>query len=256
MKRRTLIEGMAAATLSGIARPAGAVETESVRSPDEVAWVRYAAKRTGPRPSVLVLHGSRGFELKLPAYERYANALTNEGIDAYLVTYYAAHDSAALRAMGTSREREAYETQRYDAWVERVSSVVTTILKSQGESKDGSSRIGLLGFSLGGFVAAATAARDARVSALAVLYGGMPEKFARQVKRMPPVIELHGDSDRNVPPADGAALVALAKSVGASAEHVTFPGKAHGFDFAEGDPAARDALERVIRFFRAQLGAA
>jgi carboxymethylenebutenolidase len=89
-----------------------------------------------------------------------------------------------------------------------------------------------------------------------VLYGGMPEKFAPEVKRMPPVIELHGDADRNVPPADGAALVALAKAVGASAEHVTFPGKPHGFDFAENDPATRTAVERVAGFFRAQLGSA
>ena len=244
MKRRTFIRGIALTGLAGVARPASAIETE------KVAWVRYAAKRSGPRPSVLLLHGSRGFELRLPAYERYANALTAEGIDAYLVTYYAAHDSATLKTMGTSREREAYETQRYDAWIERVSSVITSILKSE----DGSERIGLLGFSLGGFVAAATAAHDERVSALAVLYGGMPEKFAPNVKRMPPTIELHGDADRNVPPADGAALVRLAKAVGASAEHVTFPGKAHGFDFADNDPATREAVERVARFFGAQLG--
>ena len=82
----------------------------------------------------------------------------------------------------------------------------------------------------------------------------MPEKIAPGVKHMPPIIELHGDADRNVPPTDGAALVALAKSVGASAAHVTFPGKAHGFDFAENDPAARDAVERVTRFFAAQIG--
>jgi carboxymethylenebutenolidase len=39
---------------------------------------------------------------------------------------------------------------------------------------DSSGRIGLLGFSLGGFVAADTASRDKRVTALAVMYGGMP----------------------------------------------------------------------------------
>jgi carboxymethylenebutenolidase len=120
---------------------------------------------------------------------------------------------------------------------------------------DSSGRLGLLGFSLGGFVAAATAARDDRVSALAVLYGGMPERIAPGVKRLPPLIELHGDADRNVAPADGEALVALAKSVGAPAEHIVYPGKAHGFDFADHDPATADAIQRVTRFFAERLTA-
>lgn len=251
MKRRTFVGGVALTALSGIVRPARTTETNGASAPEKVAWVRYAAKRSGRPPSVLVLHGSRGFDLKLQAYERYANALTSEGIDAYLVTYYVANDSTTLKGMSTSREREAYESRRYDAWIERVSSVIGTILKSE----DGSDRIGLLGFSLGGFVAAATASRDERVSALAVLYGGMPDSIAPQVKHMPPMIELHGDADRNVSPAAGAALVALSRAVGAPAEQVTFPGKAHGFDFADNDPATRNAVDRVARFFAAQLGA-
>jgi carboxymethylenebutenolidase len=131
----------------------------------------------------------------LSAYERYANALTADGIDAYLVEFYTPVDSATLRAMGSREDREAYDMQRYGAWSERVSSVITTIFGSD----DGSDRIGLLGFSLGGFVAVTTASRDSRVSALAVLYAGMPDKIAPQVKRMPAMIELHGDADRNVP---------------------------------------------------------
>lgn len=64
---------------------------------------------------------------------------------------------------------------------------------------DNSGRIGLLGFSLGGFIAADTAAHDERVEASGVLYGGMPNATVSQVKHLPPVLELHGDADRNVP---------------------------------------------------------
>ena len=49
-----------------------------------VALTRYAANKTGKRPAVIVLHGSRGFELRLLAYQRYADALTAVGIDVYL----------------------------------------------------------------------------------------------------------------------------------------------------------------------------
>ena len=120
---------------------------------------------------------------------------------------------------------------------------------------DSSGRIGLLGFSLGGYVAADTAARDTRIAALAVLYGGMPDAMAAKVKHLPPLIALHGEADRNVPVAKGRQLVELGKSVGAEAEFVPYPGKAHGFDFSDTDPMTSDAIDRVTRFFQPRLAA-
>jgi carboxymethylenebutenolidase len=87
-----------------------------------------------------------------------------------------------------------------------------------------------------------------------VLYGGMPEAMVSEVKRLPPLIELHGETDRNVPLAEGQQLVRLGKAVGSVAEQVTYPGKAHGFDFSDTDPVAADAIGRVTRFFQARLG--
>lgn len=52
-----------------------------------VGMTRHAADGAGMRPAVMVLRGARGVELKPRAYERYANALTAAGIDAYLVRY-------------------------------------------------------------------------------------------------------------------------------------------------------------------------
>jgi carboxymethylenebutenolidase len=172
MNRRRLLGGIA---LAAIARPAlsadASQEIEIGSGEDRIILTRYPAPQQGRRPSVILLHGSRGFELRLRAYERHASALTSEGIDAYLARYYTAADTTKMQSFRSSEEREAYETPHYDAWTARVSSVITTILKGEHSSD----RIGLLGFSLGGFVAAATASCDSRVSALAVLYGGMPE---------------------------------------------------------------------------------
>jgi carboxymethylenebutenolidase len=84
----------------------------------------------------------------------------------------------------------------------------------------------------------------------------MPEKIAPSVKRMPPLIELHGDADRNVSLANGIALINLAKSVGAEAEQITCPGKPHGFDFSDRDPATGDAMAHVVAFFKTRLIAA
>jgi carboxymethylenebutenolidase len=106
---------------------------------------------------------------------------------------------------------------------------------------------------LGGYVAAATAARDERVAALAVLYGGMPDAMVSEVKRLPPLIELHGEADRNVPFAKGEELVKLAKTTGAEAELIAYPGKPHGFDFSDTDPMTADAVSRVVKFFESRL---
>jgi carboxymethylenebutenolidase len=217
-----------------------------------VALSRFAADRSGKRAGVLVLHGSRGIELKPRAYQRYADALNAAGLDAYLVRYFAAPDIQALDPKtSTEPGRDAYVAGRYDSWIKRMSSVVSAVLARP----ENSGRIGLLGFSLGGYVAAGTAAHDERIAALAVLYGGMPDSMVAEVKRLPPLIELHGEADRNVPLAKGQELVKLAKAVGSEAEQVTYPGREHGFDFSDTDPMTQDAMGRVTRFFQAKLGA-
>jgi len=252
ISRRSVVGGLA---LVATSHPVVAeiAEKFSVEAPEGgVGMTRYAAKGLSMRPGVVVLHGARGIELKPGAYERHANALTAEGIDAYLLRYYSPADDRALEKTTTRESREAYRTGRFDAWTGRVSAALTAILARP----DSSGRLGLLGFSLGGYVAAATAARDDRVSALAVMYGGMPDKIAPQVKRLPPLIELHGEADQNVPLARGEELVKLAKAVGAQAELVKYPGKAHGFDFSDSDPMTTDAVNRVAGFFQSRLNAA
>ena len=251
ISRRT---ALASLTLLALGPPARAVTPEQLSvDADEgaVRLTRYAAEQAGKRPSVLLLHGSHGFELKPRAYEHYANALSVKGIDAYLLRYLTAADAPVFDPKTSTQEkREAYEATRFDFWAKRVSSVVTTTLARP----DSSGRIGLLGFSLGGYVAAATAARDERIAALGVLYGGMPDAMVSEIKHLPPLIELHGTADRNVPPAKGEELVKLGKAIGAEAEYIVYPGRPHGFDFSDTDPMTAEALDRVVRFFESRLG--
>jgi carboxymethylenebutenolidase len=249
ISRRSILAGVTLMAAPGILAAEPAETFDAVANEGPVSLTRYPANRSGKRPSVIVLHGARGIELKPLAYERYANALTADGIDAYLVRYYGPADEQTLQKLSTPESRDAYNTGRFDAWTGRVSSALTAILTR----RDSSGRIGVLGFSLGGFVAAATAARDERVTALAVLYGGMPEKISPEVKRMPPLLELHGEADRIVPLASGEALVKLAKTAGAQAEQITYPGKPHAFDFADNDPATADAIAHVTGFFKTRL---
>ncbi|TYL85398.1 prolyl oligopeptidase family serine peptidase [Bradyrhizobium rifense] len=215
---------------------------------DSLSVSRFAAAGSERRPAVIALHGARGIEIKAGAYERYADALTAQGIDTYFLRYMTPADMAALTS-AAHESREAYETTRFDGWADTVAATVTAVL----DRSDSSGRIGLLGFSLGSYIAAEAAARDSRIAALAVLYGGMPQAMATKVKHLPPLIALHGEADKNVPIAEGRQLVALGKLVGAETEFVSYPGKAHGFDFSNTDPMTQDAIDRVTRFFQAKL---
>ncbi|WFU44100.1 dienelactone hydrolase family protein [Bradyrhizobium sp. CB82] len=238
--RRTTLAGLALLSLSPAARS----------EPGHDVVTRHAADASGKRPAVILLHGSRGIELRRRAYERYADALLAKGIDAYLLRYMTETDMAMLHSKTSTKEsREAYDATRFDGWSDTVSATVTSILGRP----DSSGRVGLLGFSLGGFIAANTAARDERIAALAVLYGGMPDAMAGKLKHLPPMIELHGEADQNVSIASGKKLIELAKSVGAEAEFVPYPGKPHGFDFSDTDPMTADAIDRVSQFFQARL---
>ena len=248
--RRTALAGLAT-LLSPIAAHSAPGEEFKVSSGgDSLSVSRYAAAGSERRPAVIALHGARGIEIRAGAYERYADALTARGIDTYFLRYMTPADKAALTS--TSHEiREAYETTRFDGWADTVAATVTAVL----DRSDSSGRIGLLGFSLGSYIAAEAAARDTRIAALAVLYGGMPQAMTAKVKHLPPLIALHGEADRSVPISEGRQLVALGKSVGAETEFVPYPGKAHGFDFSDTDPMTLDAIDRVTKFFQARLAA-
>ncbi len=238
---------------SPVVGSAAAPEQLSVEAADgPVALTRYAADHAGTHPAVLVLHGLRGFERKPRAYERYAERLAATGIDVYLVTYTTVADLDAFAGMmNATGRRVTYEATRFDGWSKRISSVVAAVLARP----DCSGKIGLLGFSLGGYIAAEAASQDPRVTALAVMYGGMPAAMTGRVTRLPPLLELHGRADHNVSLAEGEALVRLARQLGGPAELVSYPGRGHGFDFSDTDPMTSDAIGRVVEFFRTRLDA-
>ena len=100
---------------------------------------------------------------------------------------------------------------------------------------------------------------DAPNSPESILLGGplqqSPQQAAlanpiRYVRRdAPPFLIMHGSEDRLVPPQQSRMLHAALRKVGAPADLVIVDGAGHGFRDAE-------SLERVVTFFREQLGSA
>jgi len=200
----------------------------------------FQAPGNAQRPAVVILHGVGGFDAFPAFYRRYAAALAGAGIDAYVLRYYDASDAVATKSK-IADERRAVFNQRIRSWASSVSEVVGLILADPRSS----GRVGVLGFSQGGFLATAAAAQDQRISPLMVFYGGIPSLLKNEITRLPPLLELHGDADRVVALADGQALVDLARGLGQAVEMVIYPGAGHGFDGAD----AVDAQRRTVRFF-------
>jgi carboxymethylenebutenolidase len=110
------------------------------------------------------------------------------------------------------------------------------------------SRIGLLGVSLGGGLALATAQQDSRVRAVVSYFGFVPEGFGSG--RLAPTLVLHGATDRIVPVSNAYALQNLLRARRVAHEVQIYPGQGHGFTGAAED----DASQRTTAFFRRYLG--
>jgi carboxymethylenebutenolidase len=108
-------------------------------------------------------------------------------------------------------------------------------------------RIGLLGVSLGSWVSLSVAARDRRVSAVVEYSGGLPEWEAINPARLPPVLILHGDADRDVPVAEAYKLEEVLQQAGVPHEVHIYPGAGHGFRGGDRE----DAWKRTVEFFDA-----
>jgi len=206
----------------------------------------FSAPGDGKRPAVVILHGVSGLDASpaLSQYRRYAAALAGAGIDAYVLSYYDAADAVATKSK-IADERRAVFNQRIRSWASSVSEVVGLILAQANSA----GRVGVLGFSQGGFLATAAAAQDQRIAPLVVFYGGIPSPLKNEITRLPPLLELHGDADRVVALADGQALVDLARGLGQPVEMTVYRGAGHGFGGAD----AVDAQRRTLNFFAQRL---
>ena len=111
-------------------------------------------------------------------------------------------------------------------------------------------RIGAIGFSRGAHLALELGAADARIGAVVELYGWLDDTERDAVTRMPPVLILHGEKDRNVRVAEAHALEKLFRAKGIDFEMHLYPDEGHGFD----PPALEDSAQRAVAFFDSRLG--
>ena len=111
---------------------------------------------------------------------------------------------------------------------------------------------------MGGALSLYAASNNPQVGACVVFYGIHPNVKPDLANLQAPVLGIYAEHDAYVPPSAVHELEAKLKEHGKSAEMHIYPGLDHGFfnDTRKeiyNEESARDAWDRVLRFFREHL---
>jgi carboxymethylenebutenolidase len=189
----------------------------------------------GRAPAVFLLHGSGGPGGNIVETAR---DLAGHGYVAMVLHYF---DLPGVQA-SSPENSDRY----FVSWM----TLVGDAIKAAGKRKHvDSTRIGLIGYSLGGYLALEVGATNPDVTAVVDYYGGMSPIISDKLERMPPTLLLHGEHDPVVPVAEARRLERLFQEKKVTYEIHIYPDQSHGFTGA----AAGDARERTIRFLDKHL---
>jgi carboxymethylenebutenolidase len=195
----------------------------------------FSPGAAGRYPAVVVVHGHGGVgEGKRSGSHALARHLAQAGYVTLVPHYFGSLKPDAKNGRKNARS--------FAVWARTVSDTVAFAARRPDVDPR---RIGLLGSSLGSWVSLSVAARDRRVSAVVENFGGWPEWEELDPARLPPVLILHGDADRNVSVEEAHKLERMLEQAGVAYEMKIYPGADHGFRGADHE----DALKRTIEFF-------
>lgn len=198
---------------------------------------------SGPIPAVIVLHGSFGM---LPPYradiESFAEALAESGIGAAMPHYLDATGSAPGFTLFEEIE------DNHAAWREACADALTSLA---ADARVDAARLGVLGFSLGGFLALSLAMDPPATAALRGVadFFGPTDWLDPHWSQLPPALIFHGAADPLVDPAQSARLKSelekIGRKEGTDFFYKVYPGQGHGFS----GPALDESRDRTVKFF-------
>ena len=194
-------------------------------------------KAAGVHPTVVALHGAGG---NIAGMERYAAALAAHGFAVYVLHYF--------DRTGTVSADKPTILRNFPGWMKTLWDAISFVETQSPVDRD---RIALLGFSLGAYLSLANSAIDHRVKAVVEFFGGMPKEMNLFMRRLCPVLILHGDSDQTVPVQEAYQLQKLLEKKGIPYEIKIYAGEGHGFE----NDTWRDAALRSLQFLQKHLAA-
>lgn len=195
--------------------------------------------KAGPKPGVVILHGADGPTRNEGAYRTTARQLAEQGYAALFVNYFSQNPSKDANGF-FGNSPEALVT--FSIWVREVKDAIT-FLGSQNDVQR--ERIGLLGFSLGGYLSLGFSTLNNTAGAIVTYYGGLVPQLEGGASNLPPTLILHGAKDQVVPVSEAYRLQRLLETNQIPHEVKIYPGQGHGFNGSD----SRDAWQRTLAFF-------
>ena len=201
---------------------------------------RFSPMMPGKYPAVIVLHGSDGMDQGGDNYRTVAQLLADAGYVALIVHYF---DRTGMPA---NPEKAAEDPDHFKAW---VSTIHDTVKYARKLCDVDGSRIGVVGFSLGGYLATAAATESSRLKVVVEVSGGIPDEYAEKMKSMPPTLIIHGGKDKVVPVDHAYKLRDAIKGIDGTYKIKVYPCEGHII----GDEAREDGLELGMKFLKRHL---
>lgn len=196
----------------------------------------YLPDSPGKHPAVLALYGSGG---GVSGMGEPASMLAAQGFAVFVLHYF--------DRTGTTQVTDKPTIMRnFPAWGKTVWDAISHL--EQHPQVD-ANHMGILGFSLGAYLALSVASVDPRVQAVVEFFGGFPKEMKLFMRRLCPVLILHGEADATVPVQEAYDLQALLEKKGIAYEVKIYPGAGHGFD----NDVWRDAGVRSLKFLQRYL---
>jgi dienelactone hydrolase len=199
----------------------------------------YSPVGTPSTRSVIVLHGAGGILFDGPSMRRVARALADDGDTVYLLHYF--------NRTGTIGALDSTMQAHFAEWLQTVRDGLVWV---GDRGKKRASPIGIYGYSLGGFLAIAVASDNPLVGAVVEQAGGIWNSEEKRVKKMPPVLMVHGLEDKRVPVEKYAKpLRHILLARGGQVEVDFVPGEGHVFS----ESAMAVVRPKAAKFFAEHL---
>jgi carboxymethylenebutenolidase len=200
----------------------------------------------GPFPAIVVIHEAYGLNENIKDITR---RFADQGYVALAVDLFAGRNRAVcmVRVMSSLLLNSLHNRSIHDL------KAALTFLSEQPGIDD--SRLGAVGYCMGGSFAIAWACTDDRLKAIAPYYAGNPRPL-EAVARLCPVVGSYPGSDFTTK--QGQKLDVELERYQVPHDIKIYPGAKHSFfndtSRSYNESAAQDSWERVLAFFRGHLG--
>ncbi len=184
----------------------------------------------GKRAALILLHGSAGLLFPGLDLRQRARDLSAQGYAVFVPHFFNRTGHFMVRPSGVHGN--------LPTWTSTVRDAVSYVAAQPSVD---ASRIGLMGHSLGGYLALGVAAEDTRID---IVIEGSGALDRGGVKRLPPTLILHGAKDTTVPVRKAERLESLLQSLGTPYQKHIYPDEAHILSRT----AMRDATQHINRF--------